>query len=391
MSSTGKIDKNLRKEAEARVAAMVPELKVEVPADPARLLHDLRVHQIELEMQNEELRSSRDELELARDQYAILYNQSPLGYLSLDSSGVIRRVNQTFSDLVGLDSAKLVGHSFSAFLHPDDSDTFLGRYGAIFRVPEGKQLELRLKARQGTIVVQVHARKEKARDNLLIALVDITQQKKAEAYSRTLLEEKQVLLREVHHRIKNNMNIINAFLSLQASMCSSPEAVSALEEASSRVIGMMLIYDKLYRSEAFSSLSARAYLADLLDAIVAQFSSSTICVEHDIEEIMLASTILFPLGIIINELVTNAFKYAFPGGMDGCIKIRLERSLENRIVCTVSDTGIGLKPMAGKKVEGGFGFTLIDALVDQLGGKMNRSSGSGSTEFVIEFPLSSDV
>lgn len=385
MSKTEKSNTDLREKAEALAAATSAELAVDPNLDTARLLHDLRVHQIELEMQNEELRASRDALEQTRDQYAILYNQSPLGYLSLDHSGIIRRVNETFSELVGLETSRLLGQSFSSLLHPEDVDVFLGRYSAIFRVPEGKLLELRLRAKHGLIVVQVHARKEASKDNLLIALVDITEQKKAETYNQTLLQEKQILLREVHHRIKNNMNIINAFLSMQASMCDSPEAVKALNEASSRVIGMMLIYDKLYKSENFNSISARDYLADLLDAIIAQFSSANVCVEHDIDDIPLPSTALFPLGIIINELVTNAFKYAFPNGADGCVKIRLERGNSAMLVCVVGDTGIGLASTEGK-AESGFGFTMVEALVEQLGGILRQSSSSGATEFRIEFP-----
>jgi len=393
MATTNSGNENLRRLAEQKALAAGLDTQLPTGTDFSALVQELRVHQIELEMQNEELRASRNELEQTRDLYAQLYNQSPLAYLTLDASGIIRRANQTFADLIGQEAAALAGLPFVSLLHADDEAVFLGRFSSIFRHPHGKQLDVRLNTtKRNCIIARIHARQSQAGNSLLLALVDITSQKQAEDQIKALLDEKQILLREVHHRIKNNMNVINAFLSLQAGMCQASEAVEALTEAQSRVMSMMIIYDKLYRSEDFLHISAHEYLTDLLEVIATQFSDKDICIETEVENLMLDSSVLFPLGIIINELLTNAFKYAFPNTQSGCIKVRVAKTAENQAICEVSDTGIGL-PADAVAGGNGFGFILVDALVEQLGGKLaSRSLSScegllGGSCFSISFPM----
>lgn len=377
MASSFDDQASLRRLAEQRLSQAGPASDLS-NVELAELIHELKVHQIELEMQNEELKHSRDELELARDHYAQLYNHAPLGYLTLDQHGVILKANKTFTDMVGLSLAAVTGKPLATFLHPDDEAQFLGRFSPIFRQPEAKQVEVRLRTdRQTGIMVRLHARRGFDQNSLLLALVDITQQKDAESKIKGLLNEKQILLREVHHRIKNNMNVISAFLSLQALGCSQPEAVSALEEAQGRIRSMMLIYDKLYRSEDFLHVSAKEYLEELLEEIAGQFSSNRVCVEAEIEDVMLDSSVLFPLGIIINELLTNAFKYAFPDHRAGCVKVSISRRADRQLVCQVCDSGIGL-PVKESESGAGFGLTLVQALVEQLGGTLTSDSRKSS-------------
>jgi PAS domain S-box-containing protein len=171
---------------------------------------------------------------------------------------------------------------------------------------------------------------------------DITARKKIEEDLSKILEEKKLLLREVHHRIKNNMNIIASLLSIQAAKMEDGPAGEALEEARSRVLSMMLIYDKLYRSEDFMLVSSSEYLAALIGEIGQQFKSmGNVRLVHELEDFPLDSAKLFPLGIILNELVTNAFKYAFDGQNSGTIRITLKRN--NAKACmSVHDDGKGL-------------------------------------------------
>lgn len=155
---------DLRAIAEATLANATIEVPAMTDVEAKRLIHDLRVHQIELEMQNEELRASRNELELARDDYARLYNQSPIGYISLDKNGMVSKANQTFLDMVGANSS-IKNRPFADFLVDQSADIFMGRFGAFFRQPEGKTMDLVMRGPDRTIVARLSARREKAENH----------------------------------------------------------------------------------------------------------------------------------------------------------------------------------------------------------------------------------
>ncbi|MBN2874525.1 MAG: PAS domain S-box protein, partial [Spirochaetales bacterium] len=240
---------DLRKRAEAALADVGRDKPPAHPDDIKALIHDLRVHQIELEMQNEELRVSRTSLEVARDKYARLYNQSPVGYISVDKHGIVRKANQTFLDMIDHGTADIRDKPLVDYLSAESRDVFLGRFGAFFRQPMGKTMDIELRGATGRVVVRLSARRVPDDEELLVAVVDIGEQAKAEARVNALLEEKQMLLREVHHRIKNNMNVAMAMLAIQADTIENPEAKTAMEDAGRRMFSMMVIYEKLYRSE----------------------------------------------------------------------------------------------------------------------------------------------
>ena len=283
-----------------------PKLK-ETYEDIHALVHDLQVHQIELELQNEELRSSRNELEKARDEFAKLYNQAPIGYISLDKNGIIKRANQTFLDLFSISDAEVRGKSFVEFLQEEDKNTFLGRYGALFRQPEGKSMIIKPLLKGKKIILQLNARRENQEDTLLVTLQDITERMEAEAKIQALLEEKQLLLKEVHHRIKNHLHVVTALLSLQAEQAQNPEVQAALKDAINRIYSTMIIYDHLYRTEDFRKVSASQYLTQLLSSLKDQFDARHITLHPHIEGKPFEPKFLLNLGMIINELVTNAF------------------------------------------------------------------------------------
>jgi len=378
----------LRNRAEAALATKA-DLNNELNAkDTQTLIHDLQVHQIELEMQNDELRTSRNELELARDGFARLYNQSPVGYISLDESGLIHKANQTFLDLFGMREDEVKGSPFSECLLPEDRDIFLGRFSAIFRQPAAKSIDLRLKSRNGYRDVRLSAAREDKGKTLLVIVTDITERKLADDKIEALLEEKKLLLREVHHRIKNNLNVATSLLTIQADRIENPEGKAALENARGRMMSMMLIYDRLYRSGDFRHISAAEYISQLLDALSEQFASPLIRVERQLEDFLMDSNTLSPLGIILNELITNAYKYAFPSGRSGTISVRLSLKANGMAELMIADDGRGLPESFDENNSKGFGLFLIRALVDQIEGTLSlvRDKGTG---FVILFPAPS--
>jgi two-component system CheB/CheR fusion protein len=215
---------------------------------------------------------------------------------------------------------------------------------------------------------------------------DITDRKLAEKTVQNLLHEKEVILKEGHHRVKNNMNTIYGLLSLQADDQDNMETKNILLDSAGRVRSMMVLYDKLYRSEVNSSLSLKEYLPSLIEEIVSIFpKKSSVKIETDIEDIVCTARILSSLGIILNELITNSMKYAFSGRNDGCIKVTASMK-GNRALIVYKDNGPGIPESVSFENTTGFGMQLIGMLVGQIDGTVEILRDNG-TCFVIEFDV----
>jgi len=229
-----------------------------------------------------------------------------------------------------------------------------------------------------------------AENEVLYGVVqDITDRKRAEKSITDLLAEKELILREVHHRIKNNMGFISSFLGLQAGIVSDSEAKAVLEDAVKRVGSMMLLYDKLYQSSAAKTFSAAVYLSSLVDEIISSFPfGSSVRVEKTICDFVLDAKILQPLGIIVNELLTNIMKYAFKGRAGGTIAIGVSRE-GRRVSLVVEDDGNGLPESIDFRHPESFGLMLIDALTCQIDGEIRIERGRG-TKVVLEFETEGD-
>ncbi len=213
---------------------------------------------------------------------------------------------------------------------------------------------------------------------------DITERKIAEEQIKKLLNEKELLLKEVHHRVKNNINIIMSLLSIQAE--NNPAAAPALKDARVRMQSMGVLYDKLYRSENFNEISVQSYLPPLIDEIIAMFPRRTvISVEKDITEVTLPYKTLSAIGILTNEIITNIIKHAFSGRERGEIKISF--SVENgHVIYIIRDNGIGIPESVDLSNTPGFGLQLVDMLCKQIRGRMNISRSNGTT-FRLEFEV----
>lgn len=213
---------------------------------------------------------------------------------------------------------------------------------------------------------------------------DIDERKRARDKIDSLLAEKELILKEVHHRIKNNMNTVSSLLSLQADAVKDDSAALALQDASNRIKTMSILYDKLYRSLDYTELSLKNYLTTLIEEVIANFPNGRmVSVELDIEDFILDAKRLQLLGIIINELLTNVMKYAFKGGKKGMIRVSASRS-GGRVAISVKDDGIGIPESVGFDRSTGFGLQLVDALALQLGGAPRIERGNG-TKVIIEF------
>ena len=221
---------------------------------------------------------------------------------------------------------------------------------------------------------------------LLGVFEDITERKLSEEKIKTLLAEKELLLKEVHHRIKNNMNIVTSVMFLRMESLKEPEAKATLKDSISRVKSMMVLYDKLYRSNNFNELSFREYLESIVNEIIDNFPNKNIVkMVKIIDNAMIDAKILPAVGIIINELLTNIMKYAFIGRESGSITVS-GRVSEKRVTIVVQDDGIGMPESIGASNRGGFGLELVHMMTRSLNGDIKIERGGG-TKFTIEFDL----
>ncbi len=214
-----------------------------------------------------------------------------------------------------------------------------------------------------------------------------------EARINRVLEEKELLLREIHHRVKNNLNIISGLLLLQTESSDDPKIHTALHEASSRVDSMSRIYDALYRSGDYHSIKVSDYIDNLIHHISALYKNKKIEIHKDIHEVRLEVDTVVSMGIIINELVTNAVKHAFPTDASGTISVMLfpingrpETVSHTSIKLIISDNGVGLPKNQSIETLEGFGTTVIRSLVEQLNGRIELLHQSRGTRIEITFP-----
>ena len=215
-------------------------------------------------------------------------------------------------------------------------------------------------------------------------IIDISDLKNAEDKIVASLKEKEVLIQEINHRVKNNMQIISSLLSLQANHTSSDEAAEILKESRGRVKSMAMIHEKLYHNSNLSQLNMAEYLNNLVRDILRSYSSisSRVTSNVDVDDIYLNINTALPMGLMVNELVSNSIKHAFPEG-EGNISIKLEYDGEKYIL-TVSDNGIGLPEDVDPFESSSLGLKLVNSLSIQLEGDLSVLR-DGETTFILNF------
>lgn len=236
--------------------------------------------------------------------------------------------------------------------------------------------------------VEVYSSPVKIKDySLLFSVIhDVTERVKMENRVKTLLEEKELILREVHHRIKNNMSAIKGMLELQIDTLDNKDAVAALQVAESRIHSMVVLYDKLHVSRSINELMTEDYFSDLVDGIISLFPNSDhITVNKEIENFRIGQQNLFIIGIIINELLTNIMKYAFSQCTYGSIMFKAGHK-GDRISIEISDDGRGLPEDFDLRNSKGFGLQLVSMLTEQAGGTISTESVNGA-RFILDFPV----
>jgi two-component sensor histidine kinase len=274
------------------------------------------------------------------------------------------------------------------------------------KTSEISRLKTESELQKANIEVEKAKASEKSKQNLLliVGLVALTiiiltlfklfknKEKSNNILSRQNIEiekqnqQKEILLKEIHHRVKNNLQVISSLLSLQSNDIVDTNALDAVKEGQNRVKSIALIHQKLYQNEDLSSVDFDVYAEELVSYLRAALQSTNSNIEINVEahNVSLDIDTAVPLGLILNELVTNSLKYAFPNEEEGYVNISLEYSnKENMLQLKVEDNGIGLPANFDISKSTSLGLKLVRMLCQQLDGKLHYSNGSGS-KFDIE-------
>ncbi|MBU0926747.1 MAG: PAS domain S-box protein [Spirochaetes bacterium] len=314
--------------------------------------------------------------------YKMLFDLSPLGIALFDKeSGRFLDANASLQRMLGYAKDELVRYSYMDLTAPEyalvtkantlsfDGGASVARYSKEYVRKDGSRLP---------VSVSVALFEDDDHREVVWGIIeDVTERRAAEAKEAAMLAEKDLILKEVHHRIKNNFSVIKSLLGMQAGAAPDPKTAESFRTTESRVQSMALLYERLFESSNFLEASARDYLPALVHDIASNFpAGDRVAIITETDDIVLDAKRLQSLGILVNELVTNSMKYAFEGRGSGSLAVTARRA-EGRIAVTVEDDGPGLPEGIEAGDSDGFGLSLVAMLARQLGGSMRVERGGG--------------
>jgi PAS domain S-box-containing protein len=306
---------------------------------------------------------------------------------TVDRSGTYQYANSAFASAFGKEPEYFVGKTFWDLYPKKNADE---RFRIIERVfqsgeKESFEIEVPLGARALLFSSTANPIKDEHGNTILVLThgTDITERKLADERIKSLLGENELILKEVHHRIKNNMNTMRSLVSLQGQFQQDKNAKNALLDVESRFNSMLVLYEKLNQAPGLESISVASYLPSLIEEVISPFPNrSVVRVATHIDDFAIGAKQLQTLGIIINEVLTNIMKYAFAGRASGTITIDAGKT-DGIIRISIRDDGVGLPEGIDFEHSPGFGLMLIRELTRQIDGKIRAERGNG-TKVILE-------
>jgi len=337
-----------------------------------------------------ELRRSKIAIKESQERFKSIFENAAEAIILFDCQGNIVESNGKVKEIFGFKNEEIIGQNFLEIglmmgMGYEESQMILND---LISGNELKQVEWVLKNKdEKEIIFRIRPSLIKTKNSvigILLIMEDITELKNVENSLKNSLEEKEVLLREIHHRVKNNLQIISSLLSLQRFQVEDPQTADILWECQGRVRTMAMIHENIYQSHDIGSINFRNYVEMLLYDIFNLYRVNNKSVKLDtlIGSVEMGIETAMPCGLVINELATNSIKHAFPQGT-GTIRIELKTDNDLHILI-FEDDGIGLPenldPLKSKKL----GLMVVNTLVNQLNGEMEIDRTTG-TKFIIKF------
>jgi len=325
---------------------------------------------------------------VSEEKYQVIFESNPDYIVLLGLNGVIEDVNDTMVNAIGLTKDKLIGKHFTELkILKNELSLHKQKFSSFIRGNHSGRYEFKAISAKGKQWIEINmfpiTRNEEFK-NVIMSFKDITKMKKSQITVETTLREKEILLRELHHRVKNNMQIIASLLHLQSQYVKEEESKLILRESQGRVHSMAMIHEKIYQSR-LSDVNLKEYLENMVSDIFYLYGikKGTINFVIDVLEVHMNIDTAIPCGLIINELVTNSLKYAFPNGKKGNITITFTSKCDE-LILKVADDGIGLPENIKPETTETLGLKLVQNLVNQLDGTLKLVQDDG-TEFIITF------
>lgn len=337
----------------------------------------------------EELRSSEERFrQLAENLHQVFW-------MSTVDMKQILYISPAYEEIVQRTCASLYEQpdSWLDTIHPEDRECVLAAVEKQLRVENSYDVEYRSVRRDGSVrwlwARLFPVRNQQGAIYRFAGIAeDITERKQAEQQIQASLKEKEVLLQEIHHRVKNNLQVICSLLNLQSGYIKDRQALESFKESQSRIKSIALLHEKLYQSKNLSQINFAEYVQQLAVNLFRAYgvNSSAISLKIHVEDVFLDVNTAIPCGLIINELVSNCIKHAFPAGTSGEIWILLLRvpNHNNKLILSVRDNGVGFPKHIDFRLSESLGLQLVNTLVAQLKGNVEFNC-NGTTEFKINF------
>ena len=337
------------------------------------------------------IKKAEEELRLSEERHRALYDQAYIGIARIAKIGRFIMVNQRLCNMLGYSPEELYRKTFYQLLEESEvADCLLDWDNLLSGRLENFSREQTYLHKDGHMikanVTVTLVRDASNNPNYFVGVFeDITQRKEYEQRLKESLKEKEVLLKEVHHRVKNNMQVISSILNLQSGYITDPATLTMLRESQDRIKSMSFIHESLYQSKNLAAVNFSQYLRNITRNLFHSYlrPQGGLDIVYDLEDVELGLDNAIPCGLIINELVSNAFKYAFQGRDRGQISVGLQR-VDESLRLTIADDGVGLPPGFDIETTETLGLQLVTTLVSQLRGDLTID-GSNGCRFVIEF------
>lgn len=344
--------------------------------------------------------------------YRFLAEAMPQIIWTAKPDGNLDYFNQHWFDYTGLTFDQARDWGWKSVVHPDDVQTCVDGWTRAFTTGGIFEVECRFRGAVDGAYRWHLGRAFPQRDGhgaivqWVGTFTDIGDQKRAEqrlrgayatleqrVYERTsalaaTLKEREVMLLEIHHRVKNNLQVISSLIGMQVREVKDGPSRGALQECQARIQTIALIHEKLYRSKDYSRVPFSDYARNLAANIfqVAGVSPTTIALDLEIEPVSLAVDKAIPCGLLLNELISNALKHAFPDARHGTVRVALRKAGDGEIVLAVADDGVGLSAHFDPAQSNSLGAQLVSTLVEQLDGRLEIAHSAGTT-FSVTFPV----
>ena len=333
--------------------------------------------------------AAEETLKKSEKKYRYIVENAREGILTIDTTNIVTYVNPYLAKMLGYKGNEMIGKNLKSFL--EENETIANP--EVFKTYENgvkQENKYIFKKKDDTkIYTSVESSPIQEKNNnytgAIALITNITEQVKAENKLKSSLNEKDVLLHEIHHRVKNNMQIISSLLNLQCEFVDNKKAVNVLKESQNRVKSMAMIHENLYKSEDLTHINFSDYILNLVSNLFFSYDIDNTQIKPilETENVNLNMETAIPCGLIISEIISNSLKYAFPNGRKGQILISLKKIKKNYQLI-IQDNGIGIpEDIEFDKLES-LGLKLVFQLTTQINGKIeiNRSNG---TEFKILF------